>query len=96
MSEKGLIFKIVKGIEAEFKNIIAYAYLDSNDTITNSWWLICINNFRSYYSNEFKNFSNKWREIANKKGVKIVFCYCDANEKKLIKLAESDNLIMNV
>lgn len=96
MSERSTIFKIVKAIESEFEDVIAYAYFDGNTPMTYTWWTICISNWELYYSKEFKEFSKKLRKIAKKQGLTLLFCYRNPLEKNLLELAEKDNLIMNL
>lgn len=96
MRERSTIFKIVKAIESEFEDVIAYAYFDGNEPMTRTWWTICISNWKLYYSNEFKEFSKQWHERAKKRDLKLLFCYCNPLEKNLLELAERDNLIMNL
>ena len=96
MSERSTVFKIVKAIESEFKDVIAYAHFDGNSLMTYTWWTICISNCELYYSKEFKEFCKQCREKAKKQNVRLLFCYCNPLEKNLLKLAENDNLIMNL
>lgn len=94
MSERSIVFKIVKIIESEFPNVIAYAYLDNNTSMTETWWSICIDNWELYHSAEFKEFSSGCRKQLKKK-IKLLFCYCNPLEKKLLQLAEDNNLLIN-
>lgn len=96
MIERNTIFKIVKAIESEFEDVIAYAHFDGNGPMTCTWWTICISNWELYYSKEFKEFSKQWHERAEKRGLKLLFCYCNPLEENLLELAEKDNLIMNL
>lgn len=96
MSERSTVFNIVKAIETKFENVIAYAYFDGNEPMTYTWWTICISNWELYYSQKFKEFNEQWREKAKKRGLKLLFCYCNPLEKNLLELAEKDNLIMNL
>lgn len=96
MCERSTVFKIVKAIESEFEDVIAYAYFDGNEPMTYTWWTICISNWKLYYSKEFKEFSKQCRKRAEKRDLKLLFCYCNPLEKNLFELAERGNLIMNL
>lgn len=91
------ISEIVKKIETLGDGLIAYAYVDGNATGTCKWWTVCINDFEMYFHDKrFKALSNAWHKAAIARGFKVTFAYCQPKEKKLIQLAEEDNLIMNV
>lgn len=95
MTERGFIFKIVKKTEEKF-GCICYSYKDSNTPKTYCWWNVCIDDYDSYTSNDFKNWSSCCHAEAKKVGINILFCYCNPLESKLVELAEQDNLIMNI
>lgn len=95
MSDRTYIFKIIKEIEERW-GCICYAYLDSNTPNTNIWWTICIDNYELYTSEEIKPWFDKYRNESNKRGIKILFCYCNPIESKLLELAKNDNLILNI
>lgn len=96
MSERNTVFKIVKAIESEFKDVIAYAHFDGNVPMTYTWWTICISNWELYKSKEFKEFSKQWHEGVKNRSLRLLFCYCNPLEKNLLELAERNNLIMNL
>ena len=84
MSERQIIYKVCKEVEQNF-DCICYAYKDKN------WWMICISNYDIYCSDSFKVFSKKQRELNT---FKVIFCYCNPLESRLMKLNDEENLIM--
>lgn len=96
MSERSTVLKIVKAVESEFEDVIAYAHLDGNAPKTYTWWNVCISNYELYCSKGFKEFSKAMHNKYEPKGVRLLFCYCNPIEKKLFELAEQENLIMNL
>lgn len=89
MNERKLIYKICKQAEKIF-GVICYAYKEG------LFWNICIDDYNKYRGQEFKDFSSDWRNEMKSVGLntKIVFCYCNPLEEKLVKLAEEDDLIL--
>lgn len=86
-----LLLQICKRIEELNPGCIAYAY---NDGL---WWMVAVNDYEFYTKDlQFLKLCNNWHKVFNAKKQKLVFCYCNPNEKMLNKLAQSDNLIMNV
>lgn len=98
MKIEKFILNILKKIESLQDGIIAYAYKSSNETFTNIWWEISISSFEVYMHNKrFKTLSRAWCKAAQLHGYKIVFvCGFMPTEVKLMRLAERDNLILNV
>lgn len=91
MTNESLISKIVRNTEEKFGGI-CYAYQDHDS----GYWWIAVDNYASYSSQEFKQWSKNWHKVADRRRVNLVFCYCNPNELALQKLADEDNLIMNV
>ena len=96
MKERKAVYKVLQAIEDIFPDTIAYAYLDSNSTKTHVWWNVCIDNWDLYYSKDFKEFTAEVHKRYKPHGIKLLFCYCYPLEKKLLELAEQDNLILNI
>ena len=96
MSQRSVVYRVIKAYERMFPDSIAYGYSDENSLKTWQWWNICIDSWDIYQSQKFKNFAKVWHLYATKRKTRIVFAFCVPNEKKLLKLAESDNLILNV
>lgn len=96
MKEKSFILKIVKSIERKFDRLIVWAYRNSNENGTYCWWEIAVSNYDVYTDNKFKKIMDVWYKIANRKGIKIIFC-CGwiPKEKQLVSLQEKD-LILNI
>lgn len=91
MTNESFISKIVRNTEEKFGGI-CYAYEDKDS----GYWWIAINDYSVYSSKEFKMWSKNWHKVADKRQANVVFCYCNPNELALQKLADEDNLIMNV
>lgn len=87
----GFILKIIKQIENNF-DCIAYGYIDDS----NNFWHICVSNYDIYISIEFKDFCKKHYITSIKRGVRILFCFCNPIENKLKYLSDNYNLVMNV
>lgn len=83
------IRSIVKIAEEKF-SCLCYAYYD------NPFWVICVDDYDLYKSDEFKHWSEKIRSQSQPLKIKIVFCYCNPIEEKLVELSESAHLIMNI
>lgn len=94
MTKYDFILSIVKQIEDKF-GIICYAHEEPwGERIV---WHICLSDYDIYMGNKtFKLLCNAWHKIAKNKGLKLLFCYANPIEKKLLELAEADNLIMNI
>lgn len=97
--ERKFILKIIKHLEREF-DVIAWGYKWTNSNKTWNVWDICINDYEVYqYSKKFKSITKVYHMAWKKRfpdNVRIGFVYCNPIEKNLLKLAEADNLIMNV
>lgn len=89
MSERSFILKVVRETEERFA-CICFAHK------TNIGWIICMDDYDSYMNKENRPWFNKWHEESKKRGLKIVFCYCNSLESKLLELAKDDNLILNI
>ena len=94
-NERKFISKLVKDIEDKF-SVLAYAYLDGNEPKTHVWWTVCVNDYNLYVSDDYKKFISQKRVVANKLDIKLLFVYRNTFESILVKLAEADNLIMNI
>lgn len=95
MNERNFVLKIVRQAEEEFGGI-CFSYKDGNATKTHEWWNVCIDDYELYFSNKFKAWASRWRDKGKEQSVNLLFCYCNPLESKLAKLAEEDNLIMNL
>lgn len=97
MRIENFILSIVKKLETTYPGVIAFAYKDWNASRTNEWWDVCITDYDIYTTdNRFKTLTHAWRVAGKARGEKIIFCYCSAKKKNLEKLAEENNLIMNI
>lgn len=98
MKVEEFILKILKKIESLKEGVVAYAYQDSNAPKTYFWWTISVSDIELYSSDKrFKNLTNAWHKVALSKGWRIVFvCGWMPTEEKLAKLAEEENLILNI
>lgn len=98
MKIETFILNILKKIESLQDGVIAYAYKTGNAPMTHTWWEVSVSDFDLYMNNpRFKALSKAWHKAAEAQGNKIVFvCGWIPTEEKLAKLAEEDNLILNV
>ena len=97
MRIENFILSIIRKLEEIKPGMIAYAYKDSNAPKIGFWWTICVSDFEFYMNDtRFKTLSKAWHAAIKARKEKIMFCYCSPKEKKLVTLAESDNLIMNI
>lgn len=85
-----LLYRVIKGIEAKFNGVIAYGYSD------NGMEIVCLSDYSVYSSKEFASVAFSWRKIMQSKNKRILFAYCKPMEKELVRLANEDNLVMNV
>lgn len=93
---ENLILKVVCAIESLKEGTICYAYYDKSYEHY-EFWAICVNDFQFYMSDKrFIALCGAWRKILRTKGCRVSFCYQNPTEKILSKLADEDNLIMNV
>lgn len=96
---KGVNFirSILAKCELLREGVIAYAHEEGNSLGTNKWITICISDMDMYFNDKrFKALTRAWHKIGIKRGIRIVFCYCNPKEKKLSELAAVGNLIMNI
>lgn len=80
------------------EGVVAYSYKDGNAPMTHVWWTISVSDFDLYMNDKrFKTLTKAWHKAANAQGEKISFvCGWMPTEEKLVKLANEDNLILNV
>lgn len=95
MSERSFILKVIRQTEERF-GCICYAHLDSNTPKTNVWWSVCMNDYEAYMNKDNRTWFDKWYQEGKKRGIKILFCYCNPVESKLLGFAKEDNLILNI
>lgn len=98
MKIESFILSILKKVESLKDGVIAYGYKSGNEPMTHTWWEISVSDFDLYMNDKrFKNLSKAWHAAAKQQGHKIIFvCGWMPTEEKLAKLAEKDNLILNV
>lgn len=98
MKIENFILSILKKVEGMKEGVIAYAYKTGNAPMTHTWWEISVSDFDLYMNDKrFKTLSAAWRKAAKAQGEKIIFvCGWMPTEEKLAKLADEDNLILNV
>lgn len=95
MKIEKFILNILKKIESLQDGVIAYAY---KTPTTYTWWEISVSDYELYaHDKRFKTLTNAWYKAAMAQGHKIIFvCGWMPTEEKLAKLAEEDNLILNI
>lgn len=98
MKIEKFILNILKKIESLKDGVIAYAHKTGNVTMTHTWWEISVSDYELYmHDKRFKALTNAWHKAALAQGYKIIFvCGWMPTEEKLAKLAEEDNLILNI
>lgn len=98
MKIESFILSILRKVESLKDGVIAYSYKSGNAPMTHTWWEISVSDFDLYMNDKrFKNLSKAWHTAAKQQGHKIIFvCGWMPTEEKLAKLAEEDNLILNV
>lgn len=96
MKIENFILNIIRKIESLDDSVIAYAYQESNESKTHTWWEIACDNVDMYLKDErFKMLKEACYKTVGSQGVKIIFVACEAKEEKLIKLLEENNLLIN-
>lgn len=95
MNERNFIHKLVRQTEERF-GCICYAYKDGNASKTNIWWNVCVDNYELYYSAKFRDWTKRLHSKSKEFNIILLFYYCNPIEKKLAKLAEENDLIMNL
>lgn len=98
MKIEDFILNILKKIEEIDEGSIAYAYKTGNAPMTEVYWEISVSNSYFYMNNKrFKTLTKAWYKSARARGEKIIFvCGWKPSEEKLVKLADENNLILNV
>jgi hypothetical protein len=96
MNEK-FILKIIKSLEHFQSDLTVWAYRDGNETKTREWYTICVSDFETYMKNmKFKKLLSAWHKVAKMRRIIITFSYQNPIEQQLLKLANEENLIMDV
>ena len=92
------LLSILKQIESLKDGVIAYAYRTSNAPKTFRYWEVSVSDFDLYMNdNRFKQLTKEWHEEAERRGERIIFiCGWVPTEERLLKLAEEDNLVLNL
>ena len=89
---ESFILKILKKIEEIFPSVVCYAYKTEM-----GWWEVSISDFDIYRDKRFRVFTDAWYKAGLKYGSKIIFvCGWIPKESTLVKLAEQNNLILNI
>lgn len=98
MKIENFILSILKKVESLKDGVVAYAYKSGNVPMTYTWWEISVSDFDLYMNDKrFKSLSKAWSKAAKAQGHKIIFvCGWMPTEEKLVKLAEEENLILNI
>lgn len=98
MEAEKFILSVLKKIESLKDGVIAYAYKTGNATMTHTWWEVSVSDFDLYMNDKrFKNLSNAWHKAAIVHNVRLVFvCGWVPTEERLSKLADENNLILNI
>ena len=98
MKIEKFILSILKKVERMKEGVVAYSYKTGKTPMTHVWWEISVSDFDLYMNDKgFKTLSNAWHKAAKVKGHKIIFvCGWMPTEEKLAKLADEDNLILNI
>lgn len=97
MTRLNFIYSVLTKCESLREGLIAYAHEESNISGTHKWMEVCVSDLDLYmHDQRFKALTRAWHKAAAKMGFRLVFCYCNPKEKKLLELAEADNLIMLV
>ncbi len=98
MKIESFILSILKKVESMKEGVIAYAYKTGNAPMTHTWWEISVSDFDLYMNDKrFKTLTNAWHKAGVAMGHKIIFvCGWIPTEEKLVKLAEENNLILNI
>lgn len=98
MKSEKFILNIIEKIESLKDGVIAYAYKTSNATMMHTWWEVSVSDFDLYVNDKrFKNLSNAWHKAAIVHNIRLVFvCGWIPTEEQLFRLANEDNLILNV
>ena len=97
MKRLDFIRSILAKCESLRDGLIAYSYDESNPAKTYSWTVVCVSDWELYTKDDrFKALARAWRCVASKRGFRLVFCYCNPKEERLVALAEQGNLLLNV
>lgn len=97
MKIERFILSILRKIESLRGSIITYAYKTGNRSKTYEWWEISVSDFDFYmHDKRFRILAKAWHKAALAQGYNIVFVCSMPKEAKLVKLAEEENLILNI
>lgn len=96
MKVESFILSIIKKIEALKEGVVAYGYKTGNASMTHVWWEIACSDLDMYLGDErFSTLTRAWMKAAKAKGFKLIFVSCNPDEKKLVKLMEENNLLID-
>lgn len=96
MKVESFILSIIRKIEALREGVVAYGYKTGNSSMTHTWYEIACSDLDMYLGDErFSKLMRAWHKAAKSKGFKLIFVSCNPDEKKLVKLMEENNLLIN-
>lgn len=98
MQAERLVLQVLREIEELNPKILTYAYKASNTTASHVWWEVSVSSFDLYMNDQrFEYLRNKWHKEAKFFGIRLVFvCRWTSTESFLWKLADADNLVLNI
>lgn len=95
MKGGNFILSILKKLEDTYPGLIAFAYVDGGGG--RKWWMVCLSDFDVYFHDKrFQVLKKAWHKAGAARGMNIVFCNWRPIEKNLVKLANEENLLLNL
>lgn len=93
--------KFLRGIlaktEALKNGVVSWASERVDATGTNHWTEVCVSDADFYFNDaQFKRWREVWHSVAHKRGLRLIFAFCPPDEQRLAKLANENNLLMNL
>ena len=91
------LLSVLVKIESLKEGIICISHSDQYPDGSLRWHWIAVNDYELYaHDKRFKTFSAAYRKAAQARGLKLVFCYSTMSEENLLKLANENDLLMNI
>lgn len=95
-NEGAIIFKLVKTVEVDRPDVIAFGYIERDLGKRNLWWVVAVSDYSYYQSPEFNARRKAWNLLTSKLGMKVIFAFRKPTEEILTKLSEQNNLVLNL
>ena len=91
------LLSVIRKVESLREGVICIAYSERYEGNPNCYYWVAVDDFDFYSKDEkLKTLSKQYQTIASKNGVKMAVCYQSMTETSLLKLANENDLLMNI